>query len=55
MNKDGDEDLESSTKYWICHDNYIDGDVKVTDLCRVTRKYSGSTDRYCNIKVKLNH
>ena len=55
MTKKGDEDFQISAKCWICDNNYVDGVVKVRDHCHITKKYTGSTHRDCNIKVKLNH
>ena len=51
MTKKNVEDLESSTKYWIC----VDGDVKVRDHCHITGKYRGPAHRDCNITIKINH
>ena len=55
MTKEHNEDFEKSTKCWICDNNYIDGDVKVRDHCRITEKHIGSEHRDCNINVKLNY
>ena len=55
MTKEGNEDFENSNKCWICHNNYIDTDVKVREHCHITGKYRGSAHRDCNINVKLNH
>ena len=30
MTKEANEDFKNSTKCWICDNDYIDGDVKVT-------------------------
>ena len=54
MIKKINEDFEKSTKCQICDNDYIDGDVKVKDHCRITGKYRVSAHRYCNINVKLN-
>ena len=52
MSKNDSEDFENSTKRSICHNDYIDTEVKV---CRITGKYRGSEHRdYC-INAKLNH
>ena len=48
------EGFENGTKGWICHNLYIDDDVKVRGHCHNTGKYRGSTNWYCNIKVKLS-
>ena len=50
-----EESKENSTKYYICDNGYIDGDVKVRYHCHITRKYGSSAHRNCNINVKLNH
>ena len=55
MTKEDNVDFENSTKYWICDNDYINGDVKVRDHCHITGKYRGSAHRDCNINVKLNH
>ena len=54
MTKDDNEDFENSTKYWICDNDYADGDVKVRDHCHITGKYRDSVHRDCNINLKLN-
>ena len=40
--KEDDKGFENS-KFWICHNFYVEGDVKVTDHCYITGKYNGST------------
>ena len=55
MTKKDAEHFENSTKCWICDNTYVDNDVRVRGPCHVTGKYRGSTHRYCNIKVNLNH
>ena len=55
MTKDGDDDFENSTKYWICDNVYIEGDVKVRDHCHITGKHRGSAHRDSNVKTKLNN
>ena len=55
MAKKDNENFKSSTKCWICDEDYIDNDVKVRDHCQITGKYRGSAHKDCNIKVKLNH
>ena len=37
MTKKGNEDIENSTKCWICDNDCIDGDVKIRDHCHITR------------------
>ena len=53
MTTRNDEDLENSTKCWICDNSYVDGDVKVRYHCHITRKYKDPVHRDCNINVKL--
>ena len=55
MSKIDDEDFESFTKCWICDNTFVDGNVKIRGRCHITRKYRGSTHRYCAIKLILNH
>ena len=55
MPKKDNENFKSSTKYWICDNDYIDNDVKVRVHCHITGKYKGSLHRDCNINLKLNH
>ena len=54
VTKEDNEDFENSTKYWICDNDYVDGDVKVRDHCHITGKHRVSAHRDCNINVKLN-
>ena len=51
INKE-DEDFENSTKCCISDNVYVDGDVKVRDLCHITEKYRGSIHTDCNINIK---
>ena len=46
-----DNDFKSSTKCWICDNDYVDNNVKVTDHCHITTKYEGSAYRNCNISL----
>ena len=54
MTKEDNEDFKSSTKCWICDNDYIDTDVKVRDHCHIFGKYRDSAHRDCNINLKLN-
>ena len=54
MTEEGNEDFKSSTKCWICDNDYIENDVKVRDDCHIIGKYRGSVHRDCNINLKLN-
>ena len=40
MTIEDDRDFENSTKCWVCDNAYVDGDVKVSDHCHVTEKYT---------------
>ena len=51
--KDDNEDFKTSTKCWVCDNDYVDNDVKVRD--HITGKYSGSAHRDCNINLKSYH
>ena len=42
MTKEGNEEFQSSTKCWICDNDYVDNDVKVRNHCQITKKYRGS-------------
>ena len=55
MTKKNNEDFETSTKCWMCDNDYVNADVKVKDHCHTTGKYRDSAHRDCNINVKLNH
>ena len=52
--KKDNEGFESSTKCWICDNDYIYGIVKLRDNCHMSGKYRGLTQRECSINVKLN-
>ena len=52
ITKKDNEDFEYSTKFWVCDNDYIDGDVKVKYNCHITGKYRGSAHRDCNNNVK---
>ena len=39
---------------WICDNNFIYGDDKVTNCCQITKKYKGLLYKDFNIKVKLS-
>lgn len=55
MTKEDSENGESSTKFWICDNTFVEGDIKVRDHCHVTKKCRGATHRDCNINVRLNY
>ena len=55
MTKKVDEETENSTEFWICYNDYVDGDFKVKNYCHITGKYRVSAHRDCNINVKPNH
>ena len=54
MDKEDNEDLENSTKCWICDNDYINNDIKVRDHCHISRKHRRSAHKDCNINLKLN-
>ena len=54
MTKEDKEDFNNFTKCWICHNDYVDNDIKVRYHCHITGKYRGSTLIDCNINLKLN-
>ena len=53
--KKDDKDFGKCSKYWICDNVYIEGDLKVRDYCHITEKDRSFTRRDCNISVNLNH
>ena len=54
MTKEDEEDFGISTKYWICNNVNVDGDVKIRGHCHILGKYRDSAQRDCNIKVESN-
>ena len=36
MTKKDDEDFKNSSKYYICDQDYVEGDVKIRDHCHIT-------------------
>ena len=55
MTKEDNEKLNKPTKCWICHNDYIDIDVKVRVHRYITGKYRCSAHRDCNISLRFNH
>ena len=55
ITKEDNEDFENSAKCCIYDNDYIDGDVKITDHFHITGKYRVSAHRDFNINVKLNY
>ena len=55
MTEKDNENFESSTKYWVCDNDYNDADIKVRDHCHITGKHLGSGHRDFNINVNLNY
>ena len=51
INKE-DVDFENSSNWWISDNVFVDGDVKVRDICHITEKYRGSLDTDYNINIK---
>ena len=54
MTKNDNEDFKNSTKCWICDNDYIGNDIKVSDHCHITEKFRGFAHRDCNINLELN-
>ena len=56
MTKEDDENFKSSTKFWVCDNNFVEGDVKVIGHCHFTGKCRGAALWDCNISVvSLNY
>ena len=55
MTKEDSEDFKNSTKCWVCDNDYLDNDVKISDHCHITGKYRGSTHTDWNTNLKSNH
>ena len=55
MTKINNEDFKNSTKYWICDNIYVEGDVKVKNQFHITENYRCSAHRDFNINVRLSH
>ena len=53
ITKKDNEDFENSTKWWICDNGYVDGDVRVRCHCHITGKDRCSTHR--NLISKLSY
>ena len=53
MNKEDNEDFENSTKFWICDNSHVDGDVKAVDHLHITGKYRWPVHRNCSINNEL--
>ena len=54
MTKEDNENFKTFTNFSICHNDYVDNDVKVIDHCHITGKYRGFAHRNYNINLKLN-
>ena len=56
MNKKGNENFMSSTKCWTCNNIFVKGDVEtIVMLLPNSTHRECSTQRDCNINIKLNH
>ena len=55
MTKEDNDNFESSSKCWVCDNDYTDDDVKVRDHCHITGKYRVPSQRDCNTNIKLSH
>ena len=51
MTKDDGKNFESSTKGWICDNNFVEVDLQIRDHCHTTGKCRGIANRDCNINV----
>ena len=49
-----EENYQNSQDYWICNKKIIKNNDKVRDQCHITGKYTGSTHRECNSKLKIS-
>ena len=54
MTKKGNKGFKNSIKFWICGNDYVDGNVKTRHYCHIIRKHRGSELKDCNFKLKLN-
>ena len=54
-NKEDNENVKKSVTCWICYNDYIDDNVKVSAHCHITGKDRGSAHRDFSINLKLNH
>ena len=52
MTKEDSEDIENSTKFYICDNAYVNSDLKARNHCHIPGKYIISVHRDCNINVK---
>ena len=55
MTKEDNENFRNSSKFQICDNDYIKGEVKVGDHCHISGKYRDSAHRDCNTNLRLNH
>ena len=54
MNKENDENFESSTKCWICDITFVKGEVEIRDQCHIKRNYRDAVHRDCDVSISLN-
>ena len=52
ITKEDNENFKNSTKCWICDNDYVNNDVKVTDHSHITGKYRDFAHRDCNVNPK---
>ena len=55
ITKEDNKDFKNSTKCWICDNDYIDSNDKISDHYHINGKCRSSAHRDCKINVKLNH
>ena len=53
MDKEEEEQFQSSNTCWICEKIIHDDDEKVRDHCHVTGKFSGAAHWSCNTNLQL--
>ena len=46
-----DKNVERFTKYYICDNTFLEGEVKARDLSHTTGKYWGDAHRDCNNNI----
>ena len=45
MTKNDDENFENCNKFWICHNDFVHGDVKVRDHCHINEQHRDHAHR----------
>ena len=55
MTTEDDKNFHSSTKWWICDNVFVEGDVNIRDHCYITGKYECVALRDSNVENSLNY